>query len=253
MKKKISVIIPCYMQADYVSEAVLSVVHQTVPPEEILVLTMDEESNEKLHQLTNSLKLPHDYLRWFVTPKQHVPAARNYLINQSIGDYFIPLDADDYLEPNFIEEVSKIDADIVYTDAQEFGISNKKLCIDRKASLEKLRYQNCIHCCSLVRRESFEKTGKYNETLIHGLEDYELWLNMHKHGYHATYCESTYFWYRRKRQSMIMEVAKNPERVYQMVRDLHPDVHKWGLLQLIKFKLHKYRVIIRSGDKLYNS
>lgn len=251
--KKISVIIPCYMQADYVCDAVLSVIEQTVPPEEILVLTMDEKSNEKLRQLTNYLKLPPDYLRWFTSPKQYVPAARNYLINQAVGDYFIPLDADDYLESNFIEEVSKIDADIVYTDAQEFGISNKKLCIDRKASLEKLRYQNCIHCCSLVKRESFEKTGKYNETLIHGLEDYELWLNMHKHGYHARYCKSTFFWYRRKKHSMVMDVAKNPERIYQMVRDLHPDVHKWGLLQLIKFKLNKYRVIIRSGGKLYNS
>jgi hypothetical protein len=241
------------MQADYVSDAVLSVIEQTVPPAEILVLTMDEKSNEKLRQLTNYLKLPPGYLRWFTSPKQYVPAARNYLINQSFGDYFIPLDADDYLERNFIEEVSKIDADIVYTDAQEFGISNKKLCIDRKASLEKLRYHNCIHCCSLVRRESFEKTGQYNETLIYGLEDYELWLNMYKHGYHAKHCESTFFWYRRKEYSMIMEVAKNPERIYQMVRNLHPDLREWGLLQLIKFKLNKYRVIIRSSGKLYNS
>ena len=46
---------------------------------------------------------------------------------------------------------------------------------------------------------------------------------------------------------MVMNVAKNPERIYQMVRDLHPDLHKWGLIQLIKFKLNKYRVIIRSG------
>jgi len=36
------------MQADYVSDAVLSVVNQTVPPEEILVLTMDEKSHDKL-------------------------------------------------------------------------------------------------------------------------------------------------------------------------------------------------------------
>lgn len=241
------------MQADYVADAVLSVVEQTVPPKEILILTMDERSNDKLLSLTNSLKLPSDYLRWFTTPKQYLPAARNYLINQSIGDYFIPLDADDYLERNFIEEVSKIDADIVYTDAQEFGISNNKLCIERKPSLEKLRYHNCIHCCSLVKRESFEKTGKYNETLIYGLEDYELWLNMYKHGYHARYCNSTFFWYRRSANSMVMKVARNPERIYQMVRKLHPDLHKWGLFQLIKFKLNKYRIIIRSGGKLYGS
>ena len=39
--------------------------------------------------------------------------------------------------------------------------------------------ENPFHCCSMIRREMFHFVS-YNEALIYGWEDWDVWINMHK-------------------------------------------------------------------------
>jgi len=119
-KKSISIIVPCYNQSKFLIECVDSCLNQTIVPSEILVLLMDEKSID----LSNILQKKSTIIKCIESEKMFLSEARNKLVSLVTSDYFIPLDADDTLPENFLEEVSKINADVVYVGSKYFGSKN---------------------------------------------------------------------------------------------------------------------------------
>jgi glycosyltransferase involved in cell wall biosynthesis len=90
----VSVVIPCYNQARFLSEAIDSVCHQTHTQHEVIVV--DDGSTD----LTQSVAQRYGGVRYIYQPNQGVSAARNAGIRQSRGTYLAFLDADDRLLPD---------------------------------------------------------------------------------------------------------------------------------------------------------
>jgi glycosyltransferase involved in cell wall biosynthesis len=90
----VSVVIPCYNQGRFLSEAIDSVVNQTHSQHEIIVI--DDGSTD----LSQSVARQYRAVRYFYQSNQGVSAARNAGIRQSRGTYLTFLDADDRLLPN---------------------------------------------------------------------------------------------------------------------------------------------------------
>lgn len=103
-----------------------------------------------------------------------VAEGRNLGISRARGDRILTLDADDELEPEFLEETVKIDADIVATD----GYADGKYF---KCSDESFSEWNRILNCSLFKKKVWE-ANKFDETLG-GLEDYDFWYQALKRGF----------------------------------------------------------------------
>ena len=96
---KVSVLIPCYNAEEYLSDSIESVLLQTWPRCEVIIV--DDGSTD------NSLSIARSYENEQVTvisqPNQGASAARNRAFQAATGDYIQYLDADDLLHPRKIE------------------------------------------------------------------------------------------------------------------------------------------------------
>lgn len=93
----VSVIIPCYRQAHYLAEAIESVLVQTYPHVEIVVIDDGSPDN------ATEIAARYPGVRCIRQPNRGVSEARNLGIRSSNGSFLIFLDADDRLRPDAIE------------------------------------------------------------------------------------------------------------------------------------------------------
>lgn len=95
--KTVSVIIPCYNGRRYLAEAIESVLNQTYPVFELIVI--DDGSTDG----SKEVALSYAPVKYFYQQNQGVAGARNRAIANSSGEYVVLLDQDDRLLPNAIE------------------------------------------------------------------------------------------------------------------------------------------------------
>jgi glycosyltransferase involved in cell wall biosynthesis len=118
-KPRFSVIVPLYNKAPYVRKALDSIVSQTFTDWECIIV--DDGSTdgsaviceEFFHSLTPSLAHSINVNRSFVhsfirQTNSGVAAARNRGVAESHGEFVCFLDADDWWETNFLEEIDKL-------------------------------------------------------------------------------------------------------------------------------------------------
>ncbi|GAA0353505.1 hypothetical protein GCM10009092_17350 [Bowmanella denitrificans] len=97
----ISVVIPLYNKRDYIIRAVQSVLEQTYQALEIIVV--DDGSNDGSAELVR--KLAHSKIRIIRQSNQGVSSARNTGWKASMGAHIAFLDADDYWQSSFLEQI----------------------------------------------------------------------------------------------------------------------------------------------------
>lgn len=103
---RFSVIIPLYNKAPYVAKAIGSVLSQTFTDYELVVMddgSKDGSFEEALKAIGGN---PRCHL--FRQTNGGVSIARNNAVSLSRGEYLCFLDADDWWEPTFLEEMSKL-------------------------------------------------------------------------------------------------------------------------------------------------
>lgn len=103
--QKLTVLIPCYGKARYIRDTVNSILANTLLPDKIIILLMDENSIALKDELSAMSSLvdcrEHERL--------HVEEARNYLATLADSEWLMFLDADDQLYPDYFEVLLKGD------------------------------------------------------------------------------------------------------------------------------------------------
>jgi glycosyltransferase involved in cell wall biosynthesis len=94
----ISVVIPCYNGARYLPETLASVLRQTLPPHEVIVV--DDGSTDDSAAVAASFGPPVRVLR---QPNQGESVARNRGIDEARGNWIAFIDADDLWDPSKLE------------------------------------------------------------------------------------------------------------------------------------------------------
>ena len=113
-KPVVSVIIPAYNSGQYLSDAIASVLEQTYPDYEIIVINDGSTDN------TDEIVDPYlDQIRYFKQPNQGVSRTRNRGICLARGEFIAFLDADDILMPFKLKQQVKI-----FLNQPEIGIVN---------------------------------------------------------------------------------------------------------------------------------
>ena len=193
MSSDVAVIIPCYGQAEYLLDAVNSCRRQTVKPDQVIAILMDEESWKLADQLND--------IYYILKKQMPLPAARNLGFALARTKFVIPLDADDMLLDNYIEEVlkHKDEADTIYTGSIRFGSENKiiepppYIC----KSFLRRKHPPLIPPTCLFRREVWKEVGGYNEEFIYGNEDREMLTRLFTMGKTFAPCFEVKLLYRR--------------------------------------------------------
>ncbi len=113
--------------------------------------------------------------------------ARNRALDYVSFDWLVFLDADDDLDPGFVEAVSSYDgnADILQTAVRGFRWTGpERTWIDPVPTLHKQTYpllsQNYLIIGSPVRAEMFSQVGGFHD--YPALEDWDLWLRCYNMG-----------------------------------------------------------------------
>jgi glycosyltransferase involved in cell wall biosynthesis len=228
----VSVIIPCYGQAEFLGEAVASVVAQTWTDWEIVIV--DDGSPDDTAQTAQELveRYPHHRIRLLSQPNQGVSVARNNGIATSTGRYILPLDADDMLKPLMLERtVALLEANrsvsIAYTDFQETGRSN--LIVHAGTwDADLLCYFNQVGYCSLYRRGVWAITGGYNSKQ-HDYEDWDFWLACIERGLMAQRVSEPLFLYRARSGTRTDAATLRHNEIVRELAQNHPSLFTRGL------------------------
>jgi len=100
----ISVVIPLYNKEKYIQRAIESVISQTVPVDEIIVV--DDGSTD--NSILELKKIAASNIRLIKQPNQGVSSARNTGVEQSQNEWIAFLDADDEWQPTYISKIQQL-------------------------------------------------------------------------------------------------------------------------------------------------
>lgn len=102
MKQKlVSIIVPMYNAAPYVARCLDSLVAQTYPHTEIIVV--DDGSSDESGAIADRYAARYPQVRCVHSEKQGQSAARNRAMRMANGDYYLFVDSDDHIENNMVE------------------------------------------------------------------------------------------------------------------------------------------------------
>ncbi|MCP9470687.1 MAG: glycosyltransferase [Nitrospira sp.] len=224
----VSVIVPCYAQAEFLTEAVESVIAQTYGDWECLIV--DDGSPDHTAQVARDLitRYPDKRIRLIRKTNGGLSDARNAGIREARGRYILPLDADDRLDPCYLAETVPVldnnpDIAIVYVDERTFGDTEG---VHRKGvvTLGNLFVGDVHDYCSLYRRSVWERVGGYSPAMYLGAEDWCFWIGAAKLGFRSYHVEQPLFWYRKRRGTMVERVQANINVVKAHLVFHHPDL-----------------------------
>lgn len=183
---KVTVIVPTFNRAAYLSEAIESIFAQTFTDYELLVV--DDGSTDDTAIVLARFTDPR--LRVFHQEHRGISAAMNTGLRVARGQYIARLDSDDvWLADLLAAEDAVLDArpdiGVVYAKAQAMAANGSLL--EHYIGLP-LRYphdpflslvwgDSTCNIALLARRECFEAAGFYDETLLTH-EDWDMWLRV---------------------------------------------------------------------------
>ena len=179
---KVSVVIPTYNRVAYLGRAITSVLKQSHPVNEIIVI-----DNGSTDQTLSFIKKKFTRIRVITEKKRGVSFARNLGIKEAKSEYIALLDSDDcWLK-------GKLDRQVI---AFRDDIQNRRLChtdeiwvrngirVNQHKKHKKSGgnvFQSCLKLCcispssTMLHRSVFEDFGFFDEDLP-ACEDYDFWL-----------------------------------------------------------------------------
>lgn len=225
----VSVIIPCFNQGQYILEATNSIFNQSYKDFEIIVVN-DGSTDPLTNAILDTLDRPN--LKVIKTKNQGLAMARNVGINNSQGEFFVPLDCDDKLAPNYIEKTLKeVNKDqsisIVYTDIKVFGNYETELKL-KQTGLPDILIENKVAVTSLVKRSVFNSVSEvngygYNPNMKYGYEDWDFWISAAEMGFKFKHIPQPLFQYRKAGPSMIANAEKHHIFLVNQIMENHKD------------------------------
>jgi glycosyltransferase involved in cell wall biosynthesis len=226
----VSVIIPCYQQAEYLGAAVESVVAQTFSDWEIVIV--DDGSRDATAAVAEKLIVDHPdrRIRLVRQPNEGLPEARNSGIAASVGRYILPLDADDLLMPEMLARtVGLLESDptvaVAYTDQLQFGAASR-IVRTEDWDTDVQRRRNLFPATALFRREVWTAVGGYNPNMRDGYEDWDFWISVAERGFTGRRIPELLLGYRIQENSRSVRARERHRELVAQIHANHPDWYR---------------------------
>jgi GT2 family glycosyltransferase len=220
--KRVSIVIPFYNQSEYLEECLRSATSQTYRDCEVIVV--NDGSSPEESRAAKSIVDTFPSVLYAAQPNSGLPAARNTGIRAARGSMILPLDADDKISEDCVEQSVKLmsegAADIIYGRCQCFGECSGLWNFEY--DVDALLKDSLFQCTALFMRSHWEECGGYNEQLIRGREDWDFWLRMASQGHFGRRIGSVLFYYRKKKQSMLTDLRPAYAEVTEIVMRSFP-------------------------------
>ncbi|MDO4479199.1 MAG: glycosyltransferase [Lachnospiraceae bacterium] len=186
-----AVIVTCRRPVDILERAVRSVLAQTHPHMELLVVNDAPEEKELEASVRAMLESFHDERITYLVHEKNAGAckARNTGIHASHGSFVALLDDDDEWLPEKttrqLTGFTSPEVGLVYSQYYDVENGQKRLYVSGRKSgdlLPDLLWKNCVGGCSMpmMRREVFDTCGYFDER-FRSAQDYDMWIRIARH------------------------------------------------------------------------
>ncbi len=212
----VSAIVPYFRASRFVGEAVASLVSQSYPRLEIVLVNDGSFEDEDWVVAEIAGRLP------VVVVSQinaGLGAARNFGISQSRGRYFFPLDADNVAEPEFVArcvEVLESQPEVAYvTSWSRYMDTDGTLREGPEVGYQPLGNHAALNAeqnvagdaAALLRRSLFDGGFRYSEELT-SFEDWHLYRRLQRAGHFGVVIPERLLRYRVRADSMQAQIAQ---------------------------------------------
>lgn len=226
----ISVIMPFYNDKLYIEQAVNSILNQTFPLFELLIIDDGSKDTESLEKLKEIEKLD-NRIKVFHKQNEGLAATRDYGANVASKNtkYFFFLDSDDIIEKTYLEcaywtlETNK-KASWAYSDSIGFGHINYRW--NKWFDSEQMKKINNLVATALIRKEDFFEVNGYELREKAVNEDWNFWLKLIAKGKFPVRMNFYAMWYRRKQQGELAKSQENKERAQEIIENTAKTIKK---------------------------
>ena len=264
----VSVVIPAYLAADYVVEALESVFAQTVAPREVFLIN---DGSPDTAELESRICPYRDRLTYVTQPNGGPSVARNTGIARATADYIAFLDSDDLWLPGFLtEQMRRLEADrdidLIYSDGYLFGDTPNggralmSLTPSRgTATFEHLADGSCtvLTSCAVAKRAALIDAGLFDARFRRS-EDFHLWLRLAFLGGRIEYHGERLVKHRRRDGSLsadlgamlqaYVDVLTDIDRTLALTRDQHGVVRRQIDRQRAYMAVQEGKGLLMMGD-----
>lgn len=201
----ISIIVPCFNQGRFLSEALESVLLQTYKTWECIIV--NDGSSDDTESIATLYVARDDRFKYISKLNGGLSSARNKGITNSTGEFILPLDADDVIGNEYLQLAMEAflrneELKLAYCLAEKFGMENCPWHL-KDYSYKRLLIDNCIFCSAIFRKKSWDDAGGYDESLKQGWEDWDFWLKILDDTSEVHRIPKVLFYYRVKEVSMV--------------------------------------------------
>jgi peptidoglycan/xylan/chitin deacetylase (PgdA/CDA1 family)/glycosyltransferase involved in cell wall biosynthesis len=214
---EIAVVVTCFNLGRTLEESLASVARQTRAPTEIVIV--DDGSDDVFtRQILASVSRTHDVVR---TENRGVSAARNLGIRRTHAQYIVLLDADDLLEPTYLEKAAAVldsrpELSFVSCGMKSFGLM-EEVWFPPSPNLTESLAHGVVHISSMFRRVLWETVGGFDEHL-RAHEEVDFWTGALAQGFNGEVLNEPLVRYRIRAGSLYRSAIRRDAHVALMRR-----------------------------------
>lgn len=247
---KVSIVLPTYNGAKYLSNSIESVINQTYWDWELIIV--DDCSNDDTLRIANffaktdeRISVVHNEIN------KKLPASINIGFEDATGEYFTWTSDDNIYEKNAIEKmvsfleqnqcIPMVRTDMVLID--EDGV----IVADSDAfDNQRMLVNNYVGACFLYRRSVAKKVGEYDESLF-CVEDYDYWIRIMKQCGNIGNIKEKLYRYRQHSGSLSATKRHYVETQLNAMRKKHLDFYIDNMQSNEKDIFNLYTVLLSCG------
>lgn len=256
----VSIVVPCFNQAHFLSESLNSVLNQSYKDWECIIV--NDGSPDNTDEVANKWCARDSRFIYLKKENGGLSNARNAGISISKGEFILPLDSDDVIDESFL---SKLVPELINDESLAIVSCYSKFFDKRLENIinelkpkgntyHYLLYVNQLIATSLYRKKCWEQVGGYDEEMTNGFEDWEFWIAITKLGWKYKIVKEFLFFYRKSKKSMLVDTINNYfETNKEYIFKKHKEIYIDDFENCMTVLFHQLKTYRSSEMKIKNS
>jgi glycosyltransferase involved in cell wall biosynthesis len=249
----LSIIVPCYNDAEFIQQAIDSAINQTYSNKEIILV--DDGSNVETKLVLKKLESKVDKL--LTQENKGQSTARNIGIMEANGAYILVLDSDDYFETTFCEKAvntflhhNNIKLVTCYSNLI-YENKIKGLFKPSGGALKDVLIKNIAMGSVMFKKSDWSYVGGYDVMMRNGFEDWEYYIRLLSSGGEAFVIKEALFNYRKRKNSTTTKANNNKYDLLTYIYIKHQELYTAHFEGFVKYLLA--RVEREEKEKIKNT
>jgi glycosyltransferase involved in cell wall biosynthesis len=237
----VSIVIPCYNDAQYIEQAVNSALNQVYPDKEVIVV--DDGSDIETKAVLQ--KIERKITKLITQENKGQSTARNVGIRESKGEYILVLDSDDYFEPDFVEKAVAVFLENkntkIVTCFANLILENEMSYVykPKGGDIASFLCSNNALGSAMFRNEDWQTSGGYDETMLQGFEDWEFYIRLLQKEGLAQVIEEPLYNYRKRNNTTTHRANAVKYKLLLYLFHKHNELYRMYLDDYVSYLLSK--------------